>query len=186
MVLRDHHKGGLTTGGCRCIVQAAAQAESKGGERRMRRILTIAILSLFVGWIVPAQAIEVQSTTDQKKETKEETQKKPTESQPAAKPDAAKAEGESAGSSDRGKSSLLENLKRQVKESKTSSEPKYDHFRDADKDGVSDNVQKRPATESAPAAEPEKRVKKPATRTTTTDKPADTKSKDKSDPPKRR
>lgn len=159
----------------------------------MRRILTIALLSLFVSWTVPALAIEVQSTNDPKKETKDDTQKKTAETQPVAKPDAAKAEGESAGSSERGKTTLLESLKRQVKESKTSSEPKYDHFRDADKDGVSDNVQKRPATESTPAA-PEKHVKQTAERKTTTDKPAtrtaekpaDAKSKKTSDPPKRR
>jgi hypothetical protein len=129
----------------------------------MKRFLTISMMLALLVWAVPVSAIKVEGEKTEKKDPPAE-EPKPADEQageqvgeqagqqagekaqsgetPAAKSETAPAAAEKP------HGSLLERLRRSITESKKDETPKYDQFRDANNDGVSDNVPK-PASEGA-------------------------------------
>ena len=169
-------------------------------EETMKRILTIAVALSLLIWAIPASAIKVEAE-------KVEKQDKPAEEpQPGADtPDEKAAEENAAGenatgekaatlkpagaqgvaapaSSKKSGGNLLDRLRRSVAESKKAETPKYDQFRDANNDGISDRVPKpaseetaQPATQSGATIKADEPAAKEKMKTTT--KPSTVKKK---------
>ena len=130
----------------------------------MKRFLTIITMLGLLGWAAPVSAIKVEGEKIEKKDPPAEEQK-PANEQTGEKTGDQAGENVKAGENDATKreaapastvkprGGLLDRLRRSVAESKKDETPKYDQFRDANNDGVSDNVSK-PAAEGAASPSP--------------------------------
>jgi hypothetical protein len=157
----------------------------------MKRLLTIFLTLALLAWSAPVSAIKVEGEKIEKKDDASQ-EAKPADKESGDKAKAAEGAAKKTETAPATKSrgSLLDKLRQSVAGSKTKTKekPKYDQFRDANNDGVSDRVPKaksdkgaksrptvktvRPVTKEKPKTNtpPAKTVKKTPTETTKTKK----------------
>lgn len=112
----------------------------------MKRLILTCLVGLVVSWAVPVGAISARSSGKKDEKAQKTTVK------PAAKPPPAAATTNKRPRMTTRRSSqktLLENLRRRVKESKGDKRGQFDNYIDRNKDGVDDRV-RRPSTRRVP------------------------------------
>lgn len=112
----------------------------------MKRLILTCLVGLILAWVVPVGAISARSS-DKKAEKAGKTTV-----EPAAKPTSSTATTRKIPRMTTRRSSqktLLENLRRKVKESRGDKRGKFDNYIDTNKDGVDDRV-RRPSTRRIP------------------------------------